>query len=80
MDWKLRARVDYKDRIGLPDWDFPHYADYRCKICNSRAGPFFDDRCGKEGIDFICSVCHNEVVEVRAYWDIVDEENNDRIR
>lgn len=68
-----------KPKINLPVWDFPHFGDYRCCICQSRSGPFFDDSAGKKGIDFLCTECHNEVVEVRSYWNMVDQMNEEEI-
>lgn len=62
-----------KPLLKLPDWDFPHFGDYRCSICPSREGPFFEDSCGKKGIDFLCVDCHNEVLEMRAHWNLVDQ-------
>lgn len=60
-------------RTSLPDYDFPRSGNYRCVCCDSRSGPFYDDRVGKKGIDFLCPTCHNEVVEVRQMWNITDE-------
>jgi len=57
----------------LPDYDFPRHGNYRCICCDSRSGPFYDDRTGKKGLDFLCHECHNEVVEVRQVWMINDE-------
>lgn len=56
----------------MPTNHFPRHGDYRCRICDSRSGPFYDDDFGKKGIDFLCSSCEDEVVEVRQMWAIED--------
>lgn len=65
-------RRNTASRTSLPDYDFPRHGDYRCICCDSRSGPFFDDRTGKKGLDFLCNECHNTVIEVRQVWAIED--------
>ena len=31
----------------MPINHFPRHGDYRCRICDSRSGPFYDDDFGK---------------------------------
>ena len=71
MNTKYTSRYTAKES-QLPDYDFPRHGNYRCICCDSRSGPFFDDRTGKKGLDFLCYTCHNEIVEVRQMWAIDD--------
>ena len=65
-----------KSQLNFSDHFYPHYADLRCVICDSRSAPFYDDRFGKKGLDFLCQTCFNEVQEVKAIWAMEDDLND----